>query len=49
MLLMEDKESAAYNEMKDKYYGLKVILRNCTEITCATCAGYFFESTGQKT
>lgn len=36
MLLTEDKESAAYNEMKDRYYELKVILTafgiNLTEI-----------------
>ena len=36
MLLIEDKESAAYNEMKDRYYELKVILTssgvNLTEI-----------------
>lgn len=36
MLLLDDKESAAYNEMKDRYFELKVILTssgvNLTEI-----------------
>lgn len=36
MLLVGDKESAAYSEMKDRYYELKVILTssgvNLTEI-----------------
>ena len=36
MLLIDDKESAAYNEMKDRYYELKVILTasgiNLTEL-----------------
>ena len=36
MLLMENKESAAYNEMKDRYVELKVILTasgiNLTEL-----------------
>lgn len=36
MLLIEDKKSAAYNEMKDRYLELKVILTssgvNLTEI-----------------
>lgn len=36
MLLIEDKESAAYSEMKDRYFELKVILTatgiNLTEI-----------------
>lgn len=36
MLLLDDKESAAYNEMKDRYFELKGILTasgiNLTEI-----------------
>ncbi len=36
MLLIDDKKSAAYNEMKDRYYELKVILTasgiNLTEL-----------------
>ncbi len=36
MLLIDDKESAAYKEMKDRYFELKVILTatgiNLTEI-----------------
>ncbi len=30
-------------------YDFRMTLRNCAEITCATCAGYFFEGAGQKT
>lgn len=29
MLLTEDKDSAAYTEMKDRYIELKVILTSC--------------------